>query len=93
MEIQDYRCDKNKNSLVYEMTGRSEMNYFEQNIADNIWHRTDQYSCPYHSTSASICSASLTMMIVGIRTKQGYCENENYDNCPLVLSKMLRKRG
>jgi len=93
MEIQDHGCDKNKNCMVHQVTGRSEMNFFENNIAENNWYNTDQYSCPYHSANESICSASLTMMFVGIRTRQGYCGNENYDNCPLFLSKMLRKRA
>jgi len=57
------------------------------------WYRTEQYSCPYHSAVTSVCSASLSMMVVGLRTKRGYCENENYDACPLFLSKMLRKKG
>ena len=58
---------------------------------DSIWMITDEYNCPYHSALTGVCSASLTMMVAGAVTRTRYCMNENYDNCALFLSKMLRR--
>lgn len=44
--------------------------------------------CPYKDMN--ICSASLSSMVIDTRIKENYCDNENYDNCPIFLSKMLR---
>lgn len=44
--------------------------------------------CPYKDMN--ICSASLSSMVIDTRIKENYCGNENYDNCPIFLSKMLR---
>jgi hypothetical protein len=75
------------------MTGRSEMNYSLKQITANDLTGTDPLDCPYHNEAESICSASLSAMSTEQRIRQLYCGNENYDNCPLFLSKMLRKRG
>jgi hypothetical protein len=69
------------------------MNYLTQARTADSWFPPEQYTCPYHSVVSSICSASLSMMMIGLSTRKGYCETENYDDCPLFLSKMLRKRG
>ena len=58
---------------------------------DSDWMRSEQYCCPYHSMLTNVCSASLTMMVAGVATRQRYCENENYDICAMFVSKMLRR--
>jgi hypothetical protein len=75
------------------MTGGGVMKLFAHNHNDGVWLRTEQYCCPYHSALTGVCSASLTMMVVGAVSRRNYCENENYDNCAIFLSKMLRKAG
>jgi len=75
------------------MTGRSEMNYSLKHITANDLTGTDDNDCLYHNDAESICSASLSAMSTEQRIRQLYCGNENYDNCPLFLSKTLRKRG
>jgi hypothetical protein len=44
--------------------------------------------CPYKDINN--CSASLSSMVIDTRIKENYCDNENYDTCPIFLSKMLR---
>jgi len=75
------------------MTGRSEMNYSLKQITVHDRTGTEHNDCPYHNEAESLCSASLSAMSTEMRIRQLYCGNENYDNCPLFLSKMLRKRG
>ena len=69
------------------------MNPFANIHETDRWHAEQQYGCPYYSAVTTICSASLSMMMTGVNTRRGYCENENYDNCPLFLSKLLRKKA
>jgi hypothetical protein len=69
------------------------MNYPLKHITAYDRTGTDPIACPYHNEVESICSASLSAMSTEARSRQLYCGNENYDNCPLFLSKMLRKRG
>jgi hypothetical protein len=46
--------------------------------------------CPYNGIS--VCKASLSAMVIDSWNSERYCDNENYDNCPLFLSKVLRRR-
>ncbi|MFH1702801.1 MAG: hypothetical protein ABIB41_05125 [Nitrospirota bacterium] len=46
-------------------------------------------SCPYRG--GNICHASISSMLIDEDIKENYCDNENYDNCPIFLSKVLRK--
>lgn len=48
--------------------------------------------CPFGATKVNICSASLSAMVIGPRNRQDYCSTDNYDNCPIFLAKILRKR-
>ena len=48
----------------------------------------DEIACPYKDKN--ICSASLSSMVIDTRIKENYCDNGNYDTCPIFLSKMLR---
>lgn len=62
-----------------------------QNTADN-WLVDEQSHCPYDSKVKSICSASLSSTVMGLNMRQTYCGSENYDNCPIFLAKILRRR-
>ncbi len=48
-------------------------------------------SCPYFAQSG-LCSASITLFIPAENVKTAFCSNDNYDSCPLFLSKILRRR-
>ena len=48
--------------------------------------------CPFAETETNICLASLSAMVIGPGYRQGYCSNDNYDNCPIFLAKSLRRR-
>jgi len=62
-----------------------------QNIENNplMFKQSD---CLYGGPDKDRCSASLSLMAIGANTRQTYCSNENYDNCPIFLSKILRRR-
>lgn len=45
--------------------------------------------CPYHE-SGSLCRASYSAMTVDRRRARNYCGCEDYDLCPLFLSRVLR---
>ena len=45
--------------------------------------------CPFNGVS--VCTASLTSMAIDNQKRASYCSTDNYDNCPLFLSKILRK--
>jgi hypothetical protein len=51
--------------------------------------KLDEVVCPYKDKN--ICIASFSSMVIDTRIKENYCDNGNYDNCPIFLSKMLRK--
>jgi hypothetical protein len=51
----------------------------------------NEYHCPFGNSETSICSASLSSMVIGARCRQAYCIGDNYDNCPIFLARMLRK--
>lgn len=48
--------------------------------------------CPYSETESNICMASLSSMIIGPDNRMNYCATDNYDNCPVFLARILRKR-
>ena len=47
--------------------------------------------CPYVN-ALDICTASINLIAVTPYLKTDFCRTENYDNCPLFLSKVLRRR-
>jgi hypothetical protein len=53
----------------------------------------DDGPCPYGDADTGLCSAALGVLVVGACTRRTYCLSDNYDSCPIFLSKMLRKRG
>jgi hypothetical protein len=49
-------------------------------------------ACPFGSARTDICSASLSSMVIAPRKRMAYCSNENYENCPVFLARILRRR-
>ncbi len=45
--------------------------------------------CPYKGID--ICMASISLMFIDSYKKKNYCCTEDFDNCPLFLSKILRR--
>jgi hypothetical protein len=54
--------------------------------------RYDNYDtvCPYDGYS--VCIASLSSMVIDNQRRENCCCTENYDNCPIFLSKVLRRK-
>lgn len=48
-----------------------------------------ELGCPYHEGSG-ICGASISRLMVS-KEESAFCDSEDYDNCPLFLSKVLRR--
>ncbi|MDQ7787944.1 MAG: hypothetical protein RDU01_10065 [Thermodesulfovibrionales bacterium] len=44
--------------------------------------------CPYNGKT--VCMASLSSMIIDGNRRAACCSTDNYDNCPIFLSKVLR---
>ena len=47
--------------------------------------------CPFYSKCDSICTASISSMSVSDFNAVMKCKSEDHDNCPVFLSKILRK--
>jgi hypothetical protein len=45
-------------------------------------------ACPYNGIDT--CQASLSSMMIDKKRKEDYCGDENYDDCPIYLAKILR---
>ncbi len=69
------------------------MNCSLNQIALNNCFFMDLRGCPYDAEGTGICAASLSEMAIRPDIREGYCESENYDNCPIFLSKIMRKKG
>jgi hypothetical protein len=50
------------------------------------------YCCPFGSAESEVCSASLSSMVIGASRRQTYCGGDDYDDCPIFLARMLRRR-
>jgi hypothetical protein len=46
-------------------------------------------SCPYNNINT--CMASITSLPLDKQKKADCCSTENYDDCPMFLSKVLRR--
>ena len=66
------------------------MNIIEEKT--QIDYKYYEVSCPYCNIETEICMAALSTMSLGPITRLTYCDNENYDNCPVLLAKILRRR-
>ncbi len=47
-------------------------------------------SCPYNEFS--VCIASLSSMVLDSQKEEICCNTDNYDECPIFLAKILRKK-
>lgn len=47
--------------------------------------------CPYVN-ALDICTASINLIAVTPYLRASFCGTENHDNCPIFLSKVLRRR-
>jgi hypothetical protein len=45
--------------------------------------------CPYNGIN--VCMASFSSMAIDNQKRDNCCGTDNYDNCPIFLSKVLRK--
>ncbi len=63
----------------------------ENNSASAIATTAYEVGCPYLVKSA-ICSAALSSLVPTVNAKRAFCINEDYDNCPIFLAKILRRR-
>ncbi|HSB51333.1 MAG TPA: hypothetical protein VLD40_01615 [Dissulfurispiraceae bacterium] len=52
---------------------------------------TDSLSCPFYGEATEICGASFSSLVISGAKKAVFCETEDYDRCPLFLSKALRR--
>ena len=48
-----------------------------------------EMGCPYNCINT--CMVSLSSMSIDDEKRAGCCGTENYDDCPIFLSKILRK--
>ena len=48
-----------------------------------------EMGCPYNGINT--CMASLSSMLIDDVKRAGCCATENYEDCPIFLSKILRK--
>ena len=55
-------------------------------------HEEKEMTCPHCNSERAVCMASISSMRLGIVERLVYCSNENYDNCPIFLAKVLRGR-
>jgi hypothetical protein len=56
------------------------------------WSSAAFDACPFGETETNICLASLSSMVIGASNRQVYCATDNYDNCPIFLARILRRR-
>lgn len=46
-------------------------------------------ACPYNGVN--VCMASFSSMVIDTYQRESCCSTDDYDNCPIFLSKVLRK--
>jgi hypothetical protein len=47
--------------------------------------------CPYSGIS-DVCNASLSLLSPSAEVRTAFCNSDDYDDCPLFLAKVLRRR-
>ncbi len=47
--------------------------------------------CPYVNLDGFICRASISLMFLNSKRMREYCGAENFYNCPIFLSRLLRR--
>jgi len=58
---------------------------------ESISVMTFDTGCPY--SGKTVCMASLSSLTIDGNRRANCCSTDNYDDCPIFLSKMLRGRG
>lgn len=53
--------------------------------------RNSEVLCPYFGIY-DVCDASISSLMPTRKLRKAFCDTENYDNCPIFLSKILRRR-
>jgi len=48
-----------------------------------------EMECPYNGIDT--CMASFSLMLIDNKQRETCCGTDNYDNCPMFLSKVLRR--
>ncbi|NTU42903.1 MAG: hypothetical protein HGA78_07580 [Nitrospirales bacterium] len=48
--------------------------------------------CPYCDTETDICGATRSSMVTDEQMRTKYCLNEDFDDCPVFLAKLLSGR-
>jgi len=54
----------------------------------NVLFERYEQACPYNGIN--VCRASFSLMAIDTK-KDNCCTTDNYDNCPIFLSKVLRR--
>ena len=59
---------------------------------ENLKTNYDVYEamCPYCGIESGLCTASISLFNTSKDRRTNYCHNEDYDNCPIFLAKILR---
>jgi len=63
--------------MVFTGLSKSEIGFYEM-------------GCPYNGIDP--CMASITSLPIDEQKQANCCSTENYDDCPIYLSKLLRTR-
>ena len=54
-------------------------------------HAFHETGCPYNGIT--VCTASVSSMVIDTHRREHCCGTDNYDNCPIFLAKILRFAG
>ena len=49
--------------------------------------------CPYFSRRIGVCMASIFLMAIEKSRGEDICASENWDDCPMFLSRALRNKN
>jgi len=60
------------------------------NIAENSNLLQQAMSCPFLDSSRQDCKAACLSTEISAAQQLCYCETEDYEDCPLFLSRLLR---
>ncbi len=70
---------------------------FQASAPNHVWVTditripTDE-GCPYLTLPSNTCRAALSSMTIDRQKRGRFCSTENYDNCLLFLSRLIRKK-
>ncbi len=55
--------------------------------------KSHEEACPYFSKKIGICLASIFLMAIDQTRIEDICISEDWDNCPMFLSRTLRNKN